>query len=116
MFLKVNRQVGTGRIPWTDNIKKRIFKMVQRCCSKNNRYHISSVRDTPAKLPLSKSTVHKILRNAKWKPYRPIRVQQLMAHDYENRPKFCRHSLQHLDLMKVLWLDEVAFSLNETVQ
>ena len=47
---KVIRQVGSGRLPCTENFKQGIFKMVRRC-SKNSRYHISSVRDAAAKLP-----------------------------------------------------------------
>ena len=42
--------------------------------------------------------------------------QQLMAHDYENCREFCRLSLEHFDLTKILWSDEVTFSLNGTVQ
>ena len=37
--LKVSRQVGIGRLPCTENIEQRTFKMVRRC-NKNNRCHM----------------------------------------------------------------------------
>lgn len=74
-----------------------------------------SVRNVARNLNISKSSVHRILKENRLHAYHYTRVQNLMPQDYQNRMDFCNWILQQEQrdpnfLLKVLFTDESLFS------
>lgn len=64
---------------------------------------------------IPKSTVHKILKENKYHPYKPIIVQGLIDNDFERRMRFCDWYIQkcenELEFPNlVIWSDETQFT------
>lgn len=80
----------------------------------------SSIRRTSLATGISKTSVHRILMNSNFKPYRAQLVQALTADDQVRRVSFCDKWLEMLKenselSQRVLWSDESTFKLNGTV-
>lgn len=80
-----------------------------------NEYPTSSTRIANTQLGIPKSTVHDVLKVAKYHPYKPTIVQGLQEGDFDRRVIFCnwylgkcRENLTFSD--NVLWTDETHFT------
>lgn len=75
----------------------------------------TSVRRVARETGISKSTVHRTLKENKYHPYKPTIVQGLSDNDYHRRLQFSRWYLQKCEddanfPRKILWTDETRFT------
>lgn len=80
----------------------------------------TSIRHLESELGISKSTIHRILKNHKYHPFKIHLVQDLNPQDFDRRCTFIAHMHVRLDvelsfLDKILWSDESRFHNNGMV-
>jgi hypothetical protein len=71
-------------------------------------------------IPVSKSSIQRILKTKKYHPYKISLHQELSQVDKENRINFCRHMLQRLEQQPnfpffILFCDESTFKSSSVV-
>ena len=84
------------------------------------RYSKKSLRQCSCEIGIEKSSVHRILRVQKWKPYIPRLVHALNEDNADRRLQFCERFLHKCDEREdfqdsLICLDEAAFKLNGTI-
>ncbi|MCP4489021.1 MAG: transposase, partial [Gammaproteobacteria bacterium] len=94
----------------TGSTEQRVLDAVRKSPKK-------STRRLSAQIGISKDSVHRILRNAHLKPYRPRLLQGLNEDDPDRRIEFCEWFIQQAEadtnfVDRVIWTDEATFKLN----
>lgn len=79
-----------------------------------------SLRQCSREIGIDKSSVHRILRAKKWKPYIPRLLHALNEDDPDRRLQFCEWFLHRCDQREhfqdsIVWSDEATFKLNGTI-
>lgn len=75
----------------------------------------SSLRKAELALRIPRSSINKVLKDNKLKPFKVLPTQKLLPQDYEKRIRFCESMLQmneedHNFLNSIFWTDESSFS------
>lgn len=65
-------------------------------------------------------SIHRVLKNAKYHPYKINLVQELVADDFDRRVEFCEIMMQEIDehpdlINKIVFSDEATFVLDGTI-
>lgn len=76
---------------------------------------MKSIRKLAQECNTSRSTVHRILQENKYRPYKVKHLQMLHAGDTEKRMRFCDWFLNHGEVSLTLFSDEAVFYLNGNV-
>ena len=68
----------------------------------------------------SETSIRRVLKNAKFHPYKINLVQELVAHDFDRRVEFCEIMMQKIDehpefINKIVFSDEATFLLDGAV-
>ncbi|XP_066587659.1 uncharacterized protein [Prorops nasuta] len=97
-------------------VQQNIKEAVITCAESNAR---QSLMDISRQHGISKSTVHGILKKAKFYAYKINTCQQLKEVDYENRLQFCKIMMDKIDddgalLNNILFTDESTFVLTHS--
>lgn len=111
---KIERDSGSGRPSYDESIRKEVVNVANNLMFENPR-GVTSVRAVAQRCEVSKSTVHRILHEDFYKPYKPRKVQALLPTDYEQRTSFASRALQDVKIDSVLWSDEAYFTLEGDV-
>ena len=80
-----------------------------------NVHGVTSVRNIASIAQCSSTTAYNYLQDAKFKPYKPRKVHQLLPNDFETRFSFAERALNEVTFESVLWTDEAYFTLNGDV-
>ena len=105
---------GNGRLRYSEETIRRVRELFAR----DPR---TSIRGVGMALSLSRSTVHRFLRNAlSWYPYKLQTLQNLKAGDAQKRLDFAEHVRSHPQgaeeyLAKIVFQDECTYRLNRYV-
>lgn len=80
----------------------------------------TAVTETASNVNLSRSTVHKVLKNAKYHPYKISLLHELSEDDFDRRNEFCEQMQQlcngnHNFVKRIIFSDEATFTLNGSV-
>lgn len=104
------RHADHGRPPYVLNpaLEEQIEDIFENAPSR-------SVREVSRETGVSKTTVHKVIRDTGKHPYHYRKVQQLLPNDYQRRVNFCGGFLAQVRrdiefLRRVLWTDECTFT------
>lgn len=123
VFIRVHRAYSENKLPGrpkhhsgrpgiSDDTQEEILQEIRTAPS-------TSVRKVAQRTGLSKSVVHRTLKNEKLHPYRMQKVQSLLPADFPKRLEFCRTMLrmhrERRDIFdQILWTDECNFSRRGT--
>lgn len=106
------RRPGSGRPSCSTEQVEKVLVVKEKIMA-THPYHLCSTRQITADedVSVSKSTVHRILTKEGLRPYRPIQVQQLLPHDYDDRVAFAMRALAEFgdDFSNIIWTDEAIF-------
>ena len=119
IFQKMNTQHTLHDAPRTGRPKTSMSEPTMRRVEEAFREDPElSLREAVSELNLSYGSIWRILKQLKFKPYKPRSVQALKPEDLEKRRQFCTWFLEEYErdpdfLNRILWTDEAAFKTKE---
>ena len=108
------RRQGSGR-PRSSSSERTAVLIAKERLQERHPYGMCSTRQisNDENVTISKSSVHRVLKDEGLHPYRPVQVQELLPHDLGNRMTFAKRALEVFgnDFSRILWTDEAVFRL-----